>query len=158
MSATKQIIEYMHNNVPIAVLIGMSMVNRYVFEGIECSNTSKGAAVIIFLVFTSLNIVWTLIRSKHDFTTNYPHTGNNWMKYAWLQCLVSTLSFFSFDYYIHKGEPFNCLAKYNERVAEAMFYVSFTAIAFISYVEHSRWKKLPINILPDIIEDDDFVL
>lgn len=140
---TKKIVQYMHNNVPMAVLIAMTMMNRYVFENTTCSAGSKAGIIIVFIVLTILNFVWTIIRSQHDFTTNYPHTDNQWKIYAGWQCLSSVLTFYAFNYYIHKGIPFNCFFEYNEIAAELLFYLSFAIIATISYIEHSQWKKLP---------------
>jgi len=141
--AVKNIIQYMHNNTPTAVLIAMTMMNRYVFENIDCSAGNQVGIIIVFIILTVLNFAWTIVRSKHDFTVNYPHTDNQWKTYAGWQCLTSILSFYSLNYYIHKGVPFNCFFQYNEIAAEMLFYLSFAVIATISYIEHTKWKKLP---------------
>uniref|UniRef100_A0A6C0J6X6 Uncharacterized protein n=1 Tax=viral metagenome TaxID=1070528 RepID=A0A6C0J6X6_9ZZZZ len=154
MSTTIQIIKYIHNNIPISVLIGMSMMNRYVFEGTTCSKALKNSAIITFIVLSILNFIWTAVRCKHDFLLNYPHTGNKWKNYAVLQCIISMLSFFSLNYYIHKGVPFNCFIPYNKTLADTLFYLSFSVIITISYVEHISWKKIPGVIFPYIADDD----
>jgi len=149
MSTTIQIIKYVHNNIPISVLIGMTMMNRYVFEGSNCSREIKNSAIITFIVLSILNFIWTAVHTKHDFLLNYPHTGNKWRTYAVIQCLISLLSFFSLNYYIHKGVPFNCFTPYDKTVADTLFYLSFSTIITTSYVEHIYWKKLPGVIFQD---------
>jgi hypothetical protein len=139
------ILKYMHNNIPTAVIIVMTMLNRYAFENVPCNTNSKFGIILVFILLTIINFIWTTIRSKNDFTTNYPHTGNRWKYYALWQCITSILSFYSLNYYIHKGVPFNCFFSYNEIAAEIMFYLSFLVITTISYLEHYHWKKIPFQ-------------
>lgn len=137
------IIQYMRHNIPVAILIVMVMLNRYLFEDIKCTSSAKVTIAITFLSLTVIDCIWTTVKCKVDFTQNYPHTGRKWIKYAIIQCCCSLISFYSLNYYIHKGVPFNCYFNYNEVAAELMFYMSFLFISLISYIEHAHWKALP---------------
>lgn len=149
------IVTYMHNNIPVAVLIVMTMLNRYIFEKTSCNRL---AISFTFLFLTLMNCIWVVVRSRSDFIQNYPHTGTQWKKYALCQCIISVISFYSLNYYTHKGVPFNCFFPYSELASELLFYTSFVLITLISYVEHYYWKKIPDESLYDMVHGIDISL
>ena len=144
----------MRKNIPILSLVGMTMVNRLVFENTKCNDSNKAIAVIIFTAFAMLNFGWIIV-CWFDYALTHPHIRHKWKCYASWQCIISLYSFFSFNNYINKGLPFNCFISYDESVADTMFYLSILLITNISCVEHMEWKK-PHAIHNDpIYEQDD---
>lgn len=139
----------MHHNIPIAVLIVMSMLNRYVYENVRCKEVSESGIIVVYVIISVMNFIWVTVRSRHDFLINYPETGSKWKKYAFYQCMISILSLYSLNYYVNKGVPFNCFFAYNETLAETLFYLTFGIITTLSYIEHSVWKKLGSELLSD---------
>lgn len=137
----------MRHRVPIAVITVLTMLNHYYFSDLdpyECQKSSQKKALIItaFIILGLFDLVWTVKQCQLDFITNYPYTGIKWMYYAAVQGFTSLLSFYSVNYYLHKGVPFNCFFEYNQVKAEVFFYLSFLFIAGVSYLEHYYWKKL----------------
>lgn len=142
------IIHYMKSNVPVSVLFIMTILNRYFFDNDTCSSGMKAGVIITFTILGIFNIIWTAWHCRIDYIHNYPESRSHWKYYAATQAIVSTIAFYSVDYYLHKGLPFNCFFQYNQVASEIMFYLSCTAIVGISYLEHTVWKKLQTpNIL-----------
>lgn len=143
------IMHYMRNNIPFTIVIALAMLNQYAFNDITCTTSNKVAIIISFITLTFIDVVWTVYHCKVDFTVNYPHSGNRWKKYAIVRSLTSLLSFYSLNYFIHQGVPFNCFFDYSIIAANIMLYLSFATVATVSYVEHYYWKKLSIPLLPE---------
>lgn len=136
----------MHNNIPLGIVVVISMLNQYVFESMECSTDNRVAIAFIYAVLAIFDVYWTVLHCKSDFQVNYPHSGQRWVRYAIIRTLTSLLSMFSFSYFIHKGVPFNCFYEYSRTFANVMFYLSFLIVMTVSYTEHYYWKRLPILI------------
>lgn len=146
------IIQYMRNNIPFTMVMAMAMLNQYSFTNMECTQVNKAGIILAFLLLTIIDVVWTVYHCKIDFTVNYPHTGNKWVKYATIRSLTSVLAFYSVNYFIHLGDPFNCFFPYNVASANVMLYLSFLTVATVSYIEHYYWKKLTIPLLVEMHE------
>jgi hypothetical protein len=144
------IAHYMRNNVPFTIVVVLAMLNQYTFEDIECTQGNQAAIIISFILLTIIDVVWTTYHCKIDFIYNYPYSGSQWKKYAVIRSLTSILAFYSLNYFIHKGTPFNCFFSYNAVAANVMFYLSFLTVATVSYVEHYYWKKLEIPLIPEM--------
>lgn len=144
------IMHYMRNNVPFTIVMMLAMLNQYAFVDIECTASNKAGIILAFLFLTIFDIVWTIYHCKVDFTINYPHTGRQWVKYACIRSFTSVLAFYSVNYFIHRGVPFNCFFPYSVVASNVMLYFSFITIATVSYIEHYYWKKLSIPILPEM--------
>jgi hypothetical protein len=142
------IINYMRNNIPFTIVMAMAMVNKYAFNNIVCTDGMHVGIFFTFLILSTLDVVWTVYHCKVDFTVNYPHSMNQWRKYAIVRSSTSLLAFFSINYFVHKGVPFNCFFGYNSVAANVILYLSFATVATVSYIEHYYWKKLPIPLLP----------
>lgn len=142
------IIHYMRNNVPFTIVVVMAMLNQYAFSDITCTPGNKVGIILTFLFLAVIDVIWTVYHCKVDFTINYPNSGKKWIKYATIRSLTSLLAFFSFNYFIHQGTPFNCFFSYNAIAANVILYLSFLTIATVSYIEHYYWKKLTIPLLP----------
>jgi hypothetical protein len=133
------ILHYMRNNIPFAVVIAMSLLNQYVRW--ECTPMHQTLIIITFTVLTVADVIWTAYHCKVDFTYNYPHIGSRWKRYAVVRSLTSVLSFYSVNYFVHQGIPFNCFFPYNVVASNILLYVSFVVISVISYIEHYYWKN-----------------
>jgi hypothetical protein len=127
----------------------MTTMNRYFFEHDECTSSMRVGIILSFTALTLLNIAWTVWKCRVDYVHYYPQSRDHWKYYATVQALVATVSFYSMDYYVHKGVPFNCFFQYNEAASETMFYLSFALITVISYLEHHIWKKIPDMMTED---------
>lgn len=148
--STLNIVHYMRNNIPFTIVITMAMLNQYVFEDIICTRSAKAGIILTFIFLTVMDVMWTVYHCHVDFAIYYPHTGNKWKKYALARSITSILSFYSLNYFIHRGTPFNCFFDYNEVTANVVLYLSFLLIATVSYAEHFYWKKLSIPLLPEM--------
>jgi len=146
------ILQYMRNNVPFSMVMAMAMLNQYSFTDMECTSANKAMVIFAFLFLTVIDIVWTVYHCKIDFTMNYPHTGRKWTKYAIVRSVTSVLAFYSVNYFIHLGVPFNCFFPYDVIRANAMLYLSFLTVATVSFIEHYYWKKLTIPLLAEMYE------
>lgn len=144
------IVHYMRNNVPFTIVMAMAMLNQYAFNDVACTDGSRAGIFLTFLTLATLDVVWTIYHCKVDFTVNYPNSGTKWRKYAFVRSLTSLLAFFSINYFIHQGVPFNCFFNYNAVAANIVLYLSFVAVATTSYIEHYYWKKLTIPLLPEM--------
>lgn len=143
------IMHYMRNNVPFTIVVVLAMLNQYAFEDMDCTPGNKALIVMTFISLTVADIVWTVYHCKVDFTHNYPQSGTKWRRYAVIRSVTSVLTFYSLNYFIHKGVPFNCFFSYNEVAANIMFYLAFLTVATVSYVEHYYWKQLVIPLITD---------
>jgi hypothetical protein len=141
------VLTYMKNNIPFSLVVVLSMLNQYVFETMECSLENKIAAVATYAALSVFDVFWTVHHCKIDFTHNYPHTGTKWMNYAAVRAFTSLLSMFAFNYFVHKGAPFNCFFPYNPIVSNIMFYLSFLTVLSVSLTEHCFWKRLSQPLL-----------
>lgn len=97
------IVHYMRNNVPLGLVIVISMFNQYLFENMECTTDNKVAIAFIYVLLAAFDVYWTVLHCKNDFQVNYPHSGQRWIRYAIIRAFTSLLSMFSFSYFVHKG-------------------------------------------------------
>lgn len=148
------IIHYMRNNVPLSLVVVLSMLNQYVFEDMACTMSDKVNIAWIYFVLVIFDVYWTIIHCKNDFEINYPHTGTRWTRYAAIRVSTSLVSMFSFSYFVHKGVPFNCFYPYDNTFANIMFYLSFLLVTAVSCAEHYYWKKLPILMFNMDIDEE----
>jgi len=145
-------IHYMRNNIPFSMVMVMAMLNQYSFTDMNCTPANKAIVISTFLLLTVIDVVWTVYHCKIDFTVNYPHTGHKWIKYAVIRSATSVLAFYSVNYFIHLGAPFNCFFPYNAVMANVMFYLCFLTVSTVSFIEHYYWKKLSIPLLAELHE------
>ena len=135
----------MRTNIPLAVLLIMTALDHYFFEHDVCTVHMKIGIVISFSMLGLFNILWTCWHCRVEYQHYYP--SQHWYQYAILQSIVSTFAFYTFNYYAHKGVPFNCFFPYNALASEITFYLSFLLIIIISTIEHRVWKKIPSTLL-----------
>ena len=139
---------YMHHNIPIAIILAQTAFNNEVFKKLdeECTSGDKAAIIVIFLFLTFMGLIWVIVKCRSDYIHNYPHAISGWRWYAAIQSVVMIISFYSINYYTHEGVPFNCFFEYNATASQIMFWMSFVLVATISYMEHAYWKKLNIIV------------
>lgn len=142
--SVEKIVDYMHNNIPTAVFIVLSMFNRYLFDTKNCTDNRRIGILLVFTLLSIIDCVWTIYKTHRRYIRDHPRPVNHkWMHYAAIQCIVSVLSLFSLTYYLHDGVPFNCFFNYQPVSAEVLFYLSFAFIWLISWLEHYYWTKEP---------------
>lgn len=149
-----QILLYMKRTVPLAVLLCSFMLEHHGFTQ-PCDSDASNSIVACYAVLSVIDFGWTFLMASDTFRRYYPNDRKKWIVYSWIQACVSVLDFIAIVYFTNNGFPLSCVhPPYDPTTARALFYMAFVVTAFVAYIEHYVWRKLPSQEFTNELESN----